>query len=130
MPLDWELLAEEIEDLGRQLQFESKSLLATVIEHLLKLRYLPATRAHAGWRRTIRRTRDEIATLLEGNRTLRHNMPALIAEVTPRTAKRVARDLCERQEITLAVMAQLQGGAFSEAEVLGDWFPESSGGEG
>jgi hypothetical protein len=128
IPLDWELLAEEIEDLGRQLQFELKNRLATVIEHLLKLRYSPTTRAHAGWRRTIRRSRDEIATLLEGNRTLRQNVPALIAEVMPRTAKRVASDLQERREIAPAVVAQLQGGAFSEAEVLGDWFPDRPGG--
>jgi Domain of unknown function DUF29 len=127
MPLDWELLAEEIEDLGRKLQFELKSRLATVIEHLLKLQYSPATHAHAGWRRTIRRSRDEIAMLLEGNRTLRQDVPAMIAEVAPRTARRVASDLLERGEITPAVMAQVQDGSFTEAEVLEDWFPNTSG---
>ena len=129
IPLDWELLAEEIEDLGRRFQFELKNRLATVIEHLLKLRYSPTTRAHAGWRRTIRRSRDEIAMLLEGNQTLRQNVPAMISEVAPRTAKRVASDLHERGEIDPGVMARLQGEAFSEAEVLGDWFPDIPGGE-
>ena len=124
MPLDWELLAGEIEDLGRQLQFELKNRLATVIEHLLKLQYSPATRAHAGWRRTIRRSRDEIAILLEGNRTLRREVPALIGgEVTPRTAKRVAQDLMDRREVDGALLARLTGTTFAEAEVLGDWFP-------
>lgn len=129
MPLDWELLAEEIEDLGRRLQFELKNRLATVVEHLLKLQYSPTARAHAGWRRTIRRSRDEIAGLLEGNRSLRQDVPDLIAEVTPRTAKRVASDLQDRREIDPAVIVQLRSRAFAESEVLEDWFPDSPGGQ-
>ena len=113
-------MAEEIEDLGRQLQFELKNRLAAVIEHLLKLQYSPATRAHADRRRTIRRSRDEIAALLRGNRPLRQDVPALIAEVAPRTARRVACDLYERRECTPTVMAQLQGASFAEAEILED----------
>ena len=54
MPLDWELLAEEIEGLGKQLQFELANRLDTIIEHLLKLQFSPARQAYAGWRRTIR----------------------------------------------------------------------------
>ena len=127
LPIDWRLVAEEIEDSGRQAQFESKSRLATVIEHLLKLRHSPATGAHAGWRRIIRRSRDEIATLLEGNRALRQTVPAMIAEVIPRTARRVAWDLHERGEIDLALMARLQGGSFTEAEILEDRFPTGPG---
>lgn len=129
LPLDWERLAEEIEDLGRQLQFQLKNRLATVIEHLLKLQHSPAARAHAGWRRTVRRTRDEIAGLLEDNPSLRREVPALIAAVAPRTAKRVAIDLLERREITPAIAARLHGGTFHEAEVLEAWFPGTPDGD-
>ena len=127
LPLDWELLAEEIEDLGRQLQFELRNRLGTVVEHLFKLRYSPATRAYAGSRRMARRSRDEIGGLLMGNRTLRLKVPAMIADVVPRTAKRVASDLLERNEITRAVSNQLCADDFTDDEVLGDWFPDAPG---
>lgn len=127
MPLDWETLAEEIEDLGRQLQFELNNRLSTIIEHLLKLQYSPASRAYAGLRRTVRRSRSEVGLLLKGNRTLRQSVPDMIAEVAEDTAKRVGMDLLERREITPAVVAELKGGAYTEAEVLSDWFPESPG---
>jgi Domain of unknown function DUF29 len=127
LPIDWRLVAEEIEDLGRQARFELKNRLAAVIEHLLKLQHSPATRAHAGWRSTVRRSRDEIARLLEGNRTLRQTVPAIIGKVAPRTARRVASDLHERGEIDSALMTKLQGGGFTEAEVLEDWFPTGPG---
>lgn len=126
VPLDWEFLAEEIEDLGRQIQYELEKRLTTVIEHLLKLQFSPATHAHAGWRQTIRRSRQHIASLLKGNRTLRDKVPALIAEVGPPTAQRVAEDLQDRKELDGASLAKLVGAAFTEDEVLGGWFPANA----
>jgi Domain of unknown function DUF29 len=123
IPLDWELLAEEIEGLGKQLQFELENRLDTIIEHLLKLQFSPARHAYAGWRRTIRRSRDEIERLLEGNRSLRQGIGGAIAQLGSKTARRVALDLRERKEITAAVMAKLDEAALTEEQVLGDWFP-------
>jgi hypothetical protein len=123
VPLDWELLAEEIEGLGKQLQFELENRLDTIIEHLLKLQFSPARHAYAGWRRTIRRSRDEIERLLEGNRSLRQGIGGTIAQLGGTTARRVALDLRERREITAAVTAKLNEATLTEDQVLGDWFP-------
>ena len=102
--------------------------LATIIEHLLKLQFSPATHAHAGWRQTIRRSRQHIASLLKGNRTLREKVPALIAEIVPPTAQRVAEDLQDRKELEGALLAKLTGAAFTEDEILGGWFPANTDG--
>ena len=123
MPLDWELLAEEIEGLGKQLQFELANRLDTVIEHLLKLQFSPARQAYAGWRRTIRRSRSEIERLLEGNSSLRQGVGGTIVQLGARTARRVALDLGERREITVAVVTRLNQATLTEDQVLGDWFP-------
>ena len=123
MPLDWELLAEEIEGLGKQLQFELANRLDTVIEHLLKLQFSPARQAYAGWRRTIRRSRSEIERLLEGNNSLRQGVGGTIVQLGARTARRVALDLGDRGEITVAVVTRLNQATLTEDQVLGDWFP-------
>ena len=127
MPLDWELLAEEIEGLGKQLRFELENRLDTVIEHLLELQYSPAKRAYAGWRRTVRRSRGEIERILKGNRSLRQGCGEVIARLGSKAAWRVALDLKERGEITAAVVAEVGQAALTEDQVLGDWFPADSG---
>ncbi len=49
--LDWENLAEEIEDLARsQLHVARAARSRRIIEHLLKLEYSPATDPRRGWR--------------------------------------------------------------------------------
>jgi len=123
MPLDWELLAEEIEGLGKQLQFELENRLDTIIEHLLELQFSPARQAYAGWRRTIRLSRSEIERLLEGNSSLRQGIGGTVTQLGARTARRVAIDLRERREITVAVMTRLNQATLTEDQVLGDWFP-------
>lgn len=53
LPLDLEELAEEIEDLGSERRFAIESRLERIVEHLLKLRYSPASAPRAGWRRSV-----------------------------------------------------------------------------
>jgi len=53
-PLDWEYLAEEIEDLGKSLRVALKSQISRIIQHHVKLMYSPASDPRSGWRRSIR----------------------------------------------------------------------------
>jgi hypothetical protein len=59
--LDLDNLAEEIESLGRSERFAIESHLQTLLTHLLKWRYDPATDPRRGWRLTIRNARLDIA---------------------------------------------------------------------
>src|SRR5690242_16251850 len=52
--LDWEHLAEEIEDMGKRDRRALESDLARIVEHLLKLERSPAVDPVPGWRDTVR----------------------------------------------------------------------------
>lgn len=62
--LDWENLAEEIEQLGRSERRELASRVANVIEHLIKLAASPASNPARGWAATVTRERRAIHALL------------------------------------------------------------------
>jgi len=70
-PVDWENVAEEIESVGKSDRRALESRLTRLIEHLLKLEWSPAGEPRAGWRRTVREQRREIALLLEDSPSLR-----------------------------------------------------------
>ena len=59
--LDIEHLAEEIESLGHSDRESIENRLQTLLTHLLKWRYDPATEPRRGWRITIRNARKGIA---------------------------------------------------------------------
>jgi hypothetical protein len=80
LPLDWENVAEEIEGLGRSDRSEIESRIETIIEHLLKLQSSPAVRPRRGWQATILRERARLAKRLEQSRSLRREVPQMIAQ--------------------------------------------------
>ena len=59
--LDLEHVAEEIEDVGGSLYHEVRPRIRSIMEHLLKLERSAATEPRAGWGRTIRRERADLA---------------------------------------------------------------------
>jgi hypothetical protein len=59
--LDLEHLIEEIEDVGGSLYREIRSRVRTIMEHLLKLEHSPADEPRAGWEKTIRMQRADLA---------------------------------------------------------------------
>ena len=126
-PLDWENLAEEIEDLGKSSRRELRSRLLVVLEHLLKLEYSPAVDPRAGWRETIGRERSNIEDLLEDSPSLRSELVDMIAKAGPRAARLAAHSLAGYREAA----AELPPPDYSVEQVLGDWFPpEPRGQEG
>jgi hypothetical protein len=127
LPLDWENLAEEIESLGKSDRRELRSQITRVLRHLLKLEASPAAEPRAGWRATIDEARTEIEGLLEDSPSLRREIHALIKKQIHAAARLAAADLAHHGEPMEAVRARLEGGEYTEEQVLGDWFPNDPG---
>jgi hypothetical protein len=77
-PLDWENLAEEIEDSAESLRRRLRGQIARIIQHQVKLEYSPAIHPRNGWRRTIRLARLDIDRILEDSPSLKREIPRLI----------------------------------------------------
>jgi uncharacterized protein DUF29 len=80
--VDWDLLAEEISDLGRSERRAVESELARLIAHLLKLKFEAASarRLHGrSWRLTVEDAREQVQQLFEDNPSLKAVLPDLFA---------------------------------------------------
>lgn len=75
--LDWANLAEELEDMGKNLKRELESRLKVLFAHLLKWQYQPSHRGHS-WQYTIEEQRNELADHLADNPSLRSKLPEAI----------------------------------------------------
>jgi Domain of unknown function DUF29 len=124
--LDLEHVVEEIEDVGGSLYREVRSRIRTVMEHLLKLEHSAATDPRAGWERTIRRERADLAE-----------------DLTPSLRPRIERGLARfyqaaRIEAAAALHAHGEPAAaaalpttcpYTLDQITGDWLPNQAGGE-
>jgi Domain of unknown function DUF29 len=123
-PLDWENLAEEIEDLAKSLRLALRSQIVRIIQHLVKLAHSPAVEPRRGWRRTVRQARLEIDLILSDSPSLRREVPRFIERETGRAVQLAIRDMEECDEVSRFDLPTLRKTAFTEVQVLGDWFPE------
>src|SRR5487761_515981 len=81
--LDWENVAEEIEDLGKSEQRALESQLARLLEHLLKFGHAPAAmrrRNQQGWDISIEDARHKVRRSLEGSPSLRSRIGEIFDE--------------------------------------------------
>ena len=130
LALDWETLAEEIDDLSKSRRWELHSRVRTVIEHLIKLQHSPAALPRNDWRDSIQSARIEIDALLEESPSLRPLLDAAIRKETSRGAKLAIRSLEARRELNPALRSDLMNKsyldlfAYAPEQILGDWFPE------
>lgn len=89
LPLDLDLLAEELDDMRLDLEARVASYLVTILQHLLELQYSPAERPRSGWQNTVDRSRGNarrrITPVIEAS--MRAQLEALYGE---------ARTLAER----------------------------------
>ncbi len=81
--LDWERLAEEVEDLGKSEARSLKSQLARLQAHLLKWRLQAARRARSrrtanSWRASVEGARQEIRDLLDESPGLKSRLPEIL----------------------------------------------------
>jgi hypothetical protein len=122
--LDLEHVVEEIGDVGGSLYREVRSRIRTVMEHLLKLEHSAATEPRAGWERTIRRERADLAE-----------------DLTPSLRPRIERGLARfyeaaRIEAAVALRAQGESAAadplpttapYTLDQMTGEWLPNQAG---
>jgi len=118
---DWQNIAEEIEALGKSQARELASRIATILEHLIELQTSPALDPRAGWRRTIRRERREIARLLADAPSLKQTASAVIQQEFSGARDVVIEDLTDRGETPHRDPATL---TFTPEQVLGTWLPD------
>jgi hypothetical protein len=123
LPLDWENLAEEIEDLGKSVRRELISQIRRILRHLLKLEASPGAGPRAGWRASIHEARAEIDMLLEENPSLRREVDAIIEKQLPAAGRLAADDLSRHGEAVAAVEKKVKERGYTAAQVLGDWLP-------
>ncbi len=122
-PIDWVNVAEEIDSLGRSDTRELASQIRRIIEHLPKLENSCALDPRPGWIASIDDARNEIDVLLGDSPSLRTGIVEVISTETKRAARKAINALREYGELDQAALARIQTAAYTEEEVLGDWFP-------
>jgi hypothetical protein len=122
--LDWDNLAEEIEELAKSLRRRLRSQISRIIQHQVKLECSPAIDPRNGWRRTIRLARLDIDRILEDSPSLKREVPRLIEKETAGAVQLAILDLEEHGEIEQMELPTIKNTAYTEEQVLGDWFPE------
>ena len=124
--LDLEHVVEEIEDVGGSLYREVRSRVRTIMEHLLKLEHSAVTEPRAGWERTIRTQRADLAE-----------------DLTPSLRPRIERGLARfygaaRIEAAASLRAHGEPAAadalptkspYTLDQITGAWLPHQTGGE-
>jgi hypothetical protein len=124
--LDLEHVVEETLDVGGSLYREVRSRLRTIMEHLLKLEHSAAAEPRAGWERTLRRDRADLAE-----------------DLTPSLRPRIERGLARfyesaRIEAAATLRSQAEPAAadalpptlpYTLDQITGDWLPHQTGGK-
>ena len=123
-PLDWENLAEEIEDLGISQRSALRSQIIRIIQRLAKLEHSPSVEPRNGWRRTIRLARLQAQRRIQDNPSLKLELGRFIADEISRGIELAIADLEEHGEVDELDAIVLRRTAYTEGQVLGDWFPE------
>ncbi|MFM7365417.1 MAG: DUF29 domain-containing protein [Cuspidothrix sp.] len=80
--IDWQNIAEEIEDMGRSEKRQLESRLEILIMHLLKWQFQPNLRSRS-WQLTIKEQRLRLEKLLAENPSLQGNLTEVIEKVYP-----------------------------------------------
>ena len=80
LPVDWMNVAEELDSMGRNDKRAIDSLLAGVIEHVLKLDHSPARDPRHGWETSVRKNRRAIRKLIKDSPSLRPHLAAALPE--------------------------------------------------
>jgi hypothetical protein len=124
LKLDWENLAEEIEDLGKSNARGLRAHMMRIVQQLVKLEHSPAVDPRNGWRRSIRLARIQIENLLKDNPSLRRETRRYLKDAVKDGIELAIIDLEEQAEIDATHFARLRRSSYSLEQILGDWFPE------
>ena len=96
LPLDFEHLIEEVEDLGENRVRAAKSQLRRLLQHLLKLEHSPAQQPRRQWLNTVDDARGEVGDAVTA--TIRKQLETQLQPLY-RVARRIAaRELLDHDE--------------------------------
>jgi hypothetical protein len=124
LALDWEHLAEEIEDLGKSSRRALASHVSLIIEHLLKLQFSPAAEPRQGWMDTISHCRREIRISIITEPALRRYLPEIVEQVRPGATEDAVAGLRAYGEEAAVRQAQAHGGCYSLEQITTAWHPD------
>jgi hypothetical protein len=95
--IDWEHVAEELEDMGAGVRHALRSDLEIVLQHLLKLQYEPSPnewRGRArGWKLHAAEHRNRLIDILDDSPSLRNSIPEVIAKAYSRAVEQASIDI-------------------------------------
>ena len=116
--LDWDHIAEEIEDTGKSLTRELANRINAIEEHLLKLQCSSAVQPRTGWRVTVAREREQVRKMLADSPSLRRQLDRITQdEMAP------ARKFAELAMLEFRDQVAPIPDSYSTAQVLDDWCP-------
>lgn len=121
--LDYDHLAEEIEDVGKSEQRACRSFVERIIEHLLKLQFVDSPNDQAHWRGEILAFRNSLDDALTP--TIRARLAEETAELTARQVKVLWRK--EMLADRAAIEARLGDGYSWDQITDPDWYPAPAG---
>jgi len=128
--LDIANLIDELETMGASERNEVSSRLATILEHLLKLRYGLQRDPERGWFETVQTQRDDLESVLRLSPSLRPRIPDLTPYAYTTARKRAMRSF-RRYEPEMATRyddALPDACPFTIEQILGeDYLPDGPG---
>jgi hypothetical protein len=104
---DWENVAEEIERLGTSDRRAGRSLIAVILEHVMKGQAPPAMDPVVGWMDTILRARVEAGQVLVDSSSLRREGAATISQRLPKVRELVRKSSRNHDEQPLVDLDEL-----------------------
>jgi Domain of unknown function DUF29 len=122
--LDWEHLAEEVEDLGKSDRRELRSQIRRIIRHLTKLQWSPAVDPRRGWKESIRDARSEIQDLLADSPSLAVELDDLVKRQTVRGIGEALEDMADQGEEGSLDLPVVRRSSYTVDQILRDWFPD------
>ena len=126
LPIDWENLAEEIEDVGKDALRSIQSLTELVILHCLKLACSPAVEPRRKWFEDVDLFRDQLGDRLAQNHAIRARYDRVVEGEFSRATRKAERTFRRYgEESALPLLARWRERGITAAEVLEDGlYPE------
>jgi hypothetical protein len=118
-PIDWELLAEEVEELARSDRRACESYVELIVAHLLKLQFSALSAARGHWRGEIANFRALLEKTLTPSieRALRDDLARRL-----RTGRKLAVERLAEDEPGFAARLPAEP-AYTLEQITGDWLP-------
>jgi hypothetical protein len=117
--LDWDNLADEIQDVSRTQTRAAESYIAVIIEHLLKLEFVRQPENTRGWTVSVRHARKSL------NKELTPTLRARLPQETPDFVESQIERLTADGLIADDDVAPRRERPYTWEQVTGDWLPES-----